>query len=628
MRVDIFLPFLRRDKAGLRLRTPGRLGRWLRARLPRAWSSDWAKARPGRIRSALRRMGEGWLASPVRRLVQVAFFAAFLALFFHVCWPYGARPAEGGLPSTWPAHYADNLAAKELVEAEAFLAIDPLVGLSTAIAGRTWVWSLAWGAGILAACVLVPRGFCGYVCPLGTVIDLFDWAIGRRKVFDRFRVTRMGGWAHLKYYVLVLTLVAAAGGVLVSGYVAAIPVVTRAAQFALAPIQSGLLRGWHLVPPFTLAMAVSLSLFALVLLMGVLSPRFWCRYVCPTGALFSLGNLFRATERKVEDTCIHCNRCVEVCPFDAIKADFTTRVLDCTLCQSCGGVCPTHAIKFVDRRDASFLKVEGDRPLDEPRLSRRGFFAAGVAGVATILGVRHAFGSALDTLPPDLLPIRPPGSVPESSFLELCIRCGECYKACPNDVLQPLGLAPLGLDGLWTPAMNADWAGCESACNACGQVCPTGAIRALPLEEKRHARMGLAIVDLETCLPWAGREACQLCVDECNAAGYRAIEFERTLTEVDSEGQPIPDTGFLAPVVRADRCVGCGLCQTRCARVNQVHRGVLDVSAIVIRAGAGREDRLVDGSYRALRDAEAADRRARALEDERAAEKEVGDFYW
>src|SRR4029078_11027918 len=80
---------------------------------------------------------------------------------------------------TWPSHYADELAAKEKLAAEFFLTIDPLVSLSTAIAARSWIWSLACAGIILAVCVLIPRGFCGYLCPLGTTIDLFDWLLAR-----------------------------------------------------------------------------------------------------------------------------------------------------------------------------------------------------------------------------------------------------------------------------------------------------------------------------------------------------------------------------------------------------------------------------------------------------------------
>ncbi|MFT5527773.1 MAG: NAD-dependent dihydropyrimidine dehydrogenase PreA subunit [Pirellulaceae bacterium] len=521
-------------------------------------------------------------------------------------------------PADWPSHYTDDLQAKEFLPAESFLVIDPLVSLSTALAARSWVWSLGSAGAILIACVLVPRGFCGYLCPLGTLIDLFDWSIGKR--VNMFRVPGDGWWVHIKYYLLLATLICSFAGILVSGYVAAIPVITRGLLFITAPLQTGAMRGWHQVPAMNVGHIVSLLLFATVFGLGFLRPRFWCKYVCPSGAVFSLGNLFRLTERKVESTCINCNKCVEVCPFDAIKPDFTTRTSDCTMCQTCGGVCPTQAIKFVDRGNLVQLKVVNDPPTNETSLGRRGFLslvtgsAAAVAGAVGISAATNTFGANLRD--EDSLPVRPPGSVPEQEFLQMCIRCGECYKACPNHVLQPLGFEQ-GLEGLWTPQVVADWAGCASSCNACGQVCPTGAIRALPLVEKKVARMGLAIVNQTTCLPLANKEACQLCVDECQAAGYDAIEFMQVHTSVDDDGLPLEGTGFLAPVVLDDKCVGCGLCQTRCFNINVKDRHVLDVSAIIIKAGTGKEDRLMDGSYSQLRHRERESRAQESRAQER-----------
>ena len=159
--------------------------------------------------------------------------------------------------------------------------------------------------------------------------------------------------------------------------------------------------------------------------------------------------------------------------------------------------------------------------------------------------------------------MRPPGSVPETLFLRMCIRCGECLQACPNDVLQPASLEQ-GIEGLWAPRVVADWSGCEVSCNNCGQVCPTGAIRAIPLDEKRNARMALAVVNEKTCLPYAGVEECQLCVDECKAAGYNAIEFRMVGSQMDDQGNPIEGAGFHAPIVLVDTCVGCGLCAWHC----------------------------------------------------------------
>jgi ferredoxin len=715
MRLDVFLPFLKKPK---RNGTPAQESPFLltvKRFLPGRWFADRTTGKPGLARQWLKRLGPTWLSSPLRRIAQAACFLLFLWLFFYVCYPYDARPAQvwrglrvtklneqnqiilvspedipvqlkpgqtfhaaqdsGQSPlllgsiqvvsrdkdqlivqpgktfpadrleelrfdpsgqwiiseqpvNAWPSHYTDNLNRKERLPAESLLIIDPLVAISTAIASRTWVWSLVFAAGILLAAVFIPRGFCGWICPLGTLIDLFDWAIGRH--VTRLRVPDDGWWVHIKYYLLAGVLICSTFGVLVSGFVAAIPVLTRGLLFLFDPLQVAYARGWHNVPPMNAGHFVSLGLFFAVLGLGFFKPRFWCKYVCPSGAVFSLGNLFRVSERKVEHTCINCNKCVEICPFDAIKPDFTTRTTDCTLCQTCGGVCPTHAIKFVERWNSVALKIENDPPTHETSLGRRGFLSLAAGSAAAVVGAAGAtaatklFGARLGDANTHL-PVRPPGSLPEPEFLTACIRCGECFIACPNNVLQPLSFQQ-GLEGLWTPAVNADWAGCESSCNACGQVCPTGAIRALPLAEKKVARMGLAIVNMQTCLPFAQKEACQLCVDECVSAGYNAIEFTRVGTQADADGNPLEGSGFLAPVVLADKCVGCGLCQTRCYGINAAAKHLLTESAIIIEAGAGKEDRLLTGSYIALREQEAAARQQKAAPSPNAPGDYLPDF--
>jgi ferredoxin len=377
----------------------------------------------------------------------------------------------------------------------------------------------------------------------------------------------------------------------------------------------GITRGFYQVPPLNAGHYVSIALFLGVLALGFLRPRFWCRYVCPSGAIFSVSNVFiRATERKVEDTCINCNKCVEICPFDAIKADFTTRTADCTLCQTCGGVCPVHAIKFVDRWDTKLLKKENDPETHEVPLTRRGVLTGIAAGAAVAVTAGSPVSSLLigaknpqSEVPTP--PIRPPGSVPEADFQQLCIRCGECFKACPNDVLQPMGFSDSFngggvLKNLWTPQAVPSWSGCEPSCNNCGQVCPTGAIRALPIEEKRVVRMGLAIITEKTCLPYAGKGSCTseanpvdpYCVAVCTSAGYNALELKREGTQVDEAGLPIEDSGFMAPVVIADKCVGCGLCQMQCREKN-VDTGALAIPAIIVHAGKDYEDRINTGSY-------------------------------
>ena len=558
---------------------------------------------PGLVRRALRRLGPTWEAAPLRRITQVFALAAFLVLFLYVTWPYGSKD------------YASLRDSKEVLAAETFLALDPLVSLSTAVAARAWVWSLAWAGVLLAACLVWPRGFCGYLCPLGTLIDLADTVLGRRPI--RRHAGRDSWWRNLRYGALVAVMASAAAGVLLSGFLAAMPILVRGMALAVSPLQMGVLKGWYLVPPMGAGQVVGALILAAVLVPAILGRRLWCRCLCPSGAVFSVANLLRMTERKVDATCTGCGKCREVCPFGAIRPDFSTRGTDCTFCQTCGGVCPVGAIRFAPRwegaarpqADVARLAcpaVEGEgQPLGAATCSRRRFLAGAAGGAAAIVGgvgaakaVRGAGGK------PGVVPIRPPGSVPEPEFLRLCIRCGACYQACPNNVLQPMGLTG-GLNALWTPEAVPNWSGCEPSCNNCGHVCPTGAIRDLAIGEKRAARMGLAVVNIQTCLPYIGFEGnCRMCYDECRAAGYDAIEFVRVGVETDTDGKPIEGTGYLAPVVLPEKCNGCGLCQTRCHKINVLAEKVLDETAIRVVAGPGKEDRLMSGSYRALRESE------------------------
>ena len=542
----------------------------------------------------------------VRRLIQGVCLLVFLVLFLYVCWPYGSP------------QYAQTLHDREVVDAELFLLLDPLVSLSTAIAARMLLWCLIPALGILLFCIVFPRAFCGYLCPLGTLFDGFDGLVGVRVTSSPCR--REGWWVNARFYILAVVLAAAAFGVLLSGFVAAIPVLTRAMLLIPAPLQMGLWKGWYLVPPMNAGHVFSILLFMLMFGIGLLGRRFWCRHVCPTGALFSITSVLRLTERRVTGVCVKCGKCLSVCSFAAIDDDFSTRPLRCTGCRDCRRVCPSDAITFTWRWSHTGNSPDVTSVQPEPTVSRRGVLvglsSAAVVGVGTSL----AIGGTSEADPP----IRPPGSVPEPEFLQLCVRCGQCIKVCPNNVLQPAGFE-YGLNALWTPRVVADWSGCEPTCGNCGHVCPTGAVRALRLEEKRAARIGLAVVSEQACLPYAGRGACQLCVDECRIAGYDAIEFIRVGGELDENGRPIEGSGHLAPVVREDRCIGCGLCQMRCHAINVKAKKLLSHSAVQVMAGEGKEDRIMAGSYIALR-SERAKQREDTHPQDGASEEYLPDF--
>lgn len=547
-----------------------------------------------------------------RRAAQGLCLALFLVSLLYVCWPYTARPSPERvvvLPEgrEAPAHYALDLARKERLPAEVFLWLDPLGSLAAAVASRRWHPGLLGAAGALLLCLAVPRWFCSYACPLGTVIDLGDGLL--RVLCPSLRPRRRGPRA-LRFMLLVAVMVAAAGGVLLAGFVAAIPILARGLASVATPVQVGLSRGWHNVPPVTPSLVLAVVWVGFPLLLGLFSPRFWCRYVCPSGALLSLPGLVGWRRRRLGPSCTACGRCHGACPFAAVRADHTADPGCCTFCRTCQEVCPSAAVSFGLGIPSA---AAGAPDPGRPALGRRDFLAAVALGGGAALAIGRPAAAGLEAQP-----LRPPGSLPEPDLLDACIRCGQCLRACPNNVLQPGGLA-LGLGGLWTPVAVPDWSGCDPSCNNCGQVCPTGAIRAVPLLEKRAARMGLAEIDRSTCLPWAGTGECELCADECRAAGYDAIEFERVGVVVDEDGFPTEGSGRRAPVMVAERCVGCGLCQSRCYRVNRLTRRVLERSAIRVIGGPGREDRLRHGSYRALREEE----RQRRLRASRALEQSL-----
>ncbi len=530
----------------------------------------------------MKKCNQRWTANHIRRLVQIACLGLFFVLLFYFCRPYKLDYSKEG--------------SGLFTHLELFLALDPLVSVSASIASKTFAWSLTIAAIVLLIGTIFPRWFCGYVCPMGTLIDLFDWSIGRRVKF--LHIKHRNWLVNLRFYILTAVLVSALFGILISGFVSAIPVITRGTLYIFALFKPKQIAGWEYLPQLSVWHYVSIILFLAILSLGVLRPRFWCAYLCPSGALLSLASLFRLNERKIEDTCVKCGRCLSACDFGAIASDFTTRPLECTFCLSCKDVCPKNSIKFVSRwKD---IKEKASDSNLQPSYTRRNFLigAIGAAGVGTgiALGLKPERNKYANSFP-----MRPPGSVPEDIFRSKCIRCGECLKACPVNILQPTGIE-LGIDGIWTPVVKLDSYACQPYCNNCGQVCPTGAIRALSIEEKRAARIGQSEVDKSICLAHCKKQECGLCVEECTAAGYNALEYIRVGIEYDNMGMPIEDSGFLAPVVIEEKCVGCGLCQVKCYNENVKELELLNRSAIVVKNGPGKEDRIVSGSYKKLQE--------------------------
>lgn len=449
-----------------------------------------------------------------------------------------------------------------------FFRLDPLAGISAMVTSRTWLGSLALGGVTLLLALAVGRAWCGWLCPLGTILD---WTPARRPRWNQLDIPSY--WRQVKYLILFTTLLAAILGsmtlivldpitmlfrTIASVFLPAFNFVVTTAETWLYHIGflrpalewfDRLVQGWLLVDqPFFWPNLALVSVFVGVLALNAVRPRFWCRYLCPLGAL--LGLVSRATYIRYsldKAKCTACRSCALSCPTGAIDPNrkFAISPAECTLCLDCMVACPKEAISFKGQFGLAA------RQRQDP--SRRQFLVsigAAVAG-ATLLSLVPILRKMNTSL------IRPPGTS-EEQLLNRCIRCGECIKVCPTGGLQPSLSAASG-EGLWTPTLIPRLGCCDYSCNSCGRVCPTGAIPNLSLPDKRQKVLGVASIDRERCIPWADGLDCIVCEEMCPIP-QKAIQLEEQMV-TNYRGET---TTVLRPTVVKDLCIGCGICEQRC----------------------------------------------------------------
>ena len=462
--------------------------------------------------------------------------------------------------------------------ADIYLRLDPLLGLNAVFAAREIIGRVLWALVTIGATLAVGRFFCAYVCPMGASVDFLDFLFFRKK--KRLGLKAEPGFRRAKYFLLVIFVVAALTGLSLAFLMDPMALLTRFYTFFIYPLvltvinlSLDLLRplfqalGWvslshlHYFQSVYYMTAITLLIFGGIIALNRLVPRFWCRYLCPLGALLSLISPLGLFKRRVNEDCNECLKCQKTCPMGAVGEDPRgTRLPECIQCRTCAKVCPQNAITF-----PASLSLGGE--YSKVDFSRRGFVYSLAGGLgAGFLAMQTPF--ALKQSKHQL--IRPPGAIPETEFLRTCIRCGECMKSCLTNTLQPC-FWEAGFSGLWTPKMDPRLAPCDQNCNVCGKVCPTQAIRSVSLEEKTHAKVGTAVLRKEMCLVWAENKICLICDEICP---YNAIVFR-------------PVEGYRRPVVIASKCNGCGFCEQRCP--------VKGDSAIVVVPNG--EIRLKEGSY-------------------------------
>jgi MauM/NapG family ferredoxin protein len=290
------------------------------------------------------------------------------------------------------------------------------------------------------------------------------------------------------------------------------------------------------------------ALFAGILALNAFADRFWCRYLCPLGALLGLASKVAVLRPVIGVACNRCARCLKTCRLDAIgiHQGYTIMADECIVCLDCMATCP--------KKEIGFRPHWRPIPWHEYNPSRRQALAVLAASVAGVILLR----TSVQARKPHPRLLRPPGAQNEHGLLARCLRCGQCMRACPTSGLQPT-LVEAGPEGLCTPRLVPRLGYCDYGCNACGQICPSGAIPYLTLADKRKATVGLAAIDRNRCLPWAYGVPCIVCEEMCPLP-EKAVQLEQ-MAVIDDQGE---STVVQRPHVRHDRCIGCGICEYRC----------------------------------------------------------------
>jgi len=423
---------------------------------------------------------------------------------------------------------------------------------------------------VVVVTALLGRVFCGWICPLGTLHNLAG-ALKRGPV--RSRPANGYRW---KYSLLVFLVVSSLFTVQLAGVVDPLALLIRSLSLSIHPAfqyaatatfdtisasfpagiadvsewMYGLLKRGALAfrQPLFLQSAAIGGLFLGILALNLREPRFWCKSLCPLGALLGLLSRYALLDRAVSEGCDGCGACVRTCQ-GAAHPDGKEkwRKAECLACMNCDDACPRNAVRF---------GLSRERPAVSPDLGKRrvvGSMAAGLLAAPLLRTTPLARPAAAD---PKL--IRPPGALAEEAFLRRCVKCGECMKVCLTNGLQPT-LWEAGVEGIWSPMLVPRIGYCEYRCTLCGQVCPTGAIRRLSPAEKAEVRIGVAMIDPGRCLPYAHARSCLVCEEVCPTP-TKAIRFETAAVKTQ-DGRTLR---VKQPRVDLERCIGCGICEAKC----------------------------------------------------------------
>jgi len=268
----------------------------------------------------VRRAAPDW-SQPLRRAFQILFVALNALLGFEF-WRF-VRHFEAGTPAMpRPAGVEGWLPIAGLMNLKYFI----LTGKVSPIHPAAMFLLLAF----LLVSIIFRKAFCGWLCPVGTLSEAL-WKLGRRLLRRNWTLPRRLDLIlrSLKYVLLGFFLYAVAG-------------LSAESIMAFMGSPYGLIADVKMLNFFRhLSETAAVTLAALGVL-SILYQNFWCRYLCPYGALMGIASLVSPSRiRREPDLCIDCAKCARACPV-LLPVDklITVRSAECMSCLECVAVCP------------------------------------------------------------------------------------------------------------------------------------------------------------------------------------------------------------------------------------------------------------------------------------------------
>ena len=192
--------------------------------------------------------------------------------------------------------------------------------------------------GIFAlASLLLKKAFCSWLCPVGTLSE-YLWKFGRKVFHRNLNVPRWLDIAlrSLKYLLLAFFL-----------YIVFTMPVDGLIGFLMSPF--GLVADVKMLNFFRYLGTVGLAVIMVLVALSVVIQNFWCRYLCPYGALMGIVSAPSPVKiRRDSAVCIDCGKCNKACPSHLpVDQLVQIRSVECTACMECVAVCPAeHALQF------------------------------------------------------------------------------------------------------------------------------------------------------------------------------------------------------------------------------------------------------------------------------------------